>query len=278
MNQRIPVLLLVATVLTTTLAGCWLAGRDPFREPLGILAGVPFAAALLSILGAHEGAHYFASRRHGVKATWPLFIPAPIPPVGTFGAIIRIKSRIPDRRALLEIGAAGPLAGFAVALPLAVAGLASSRLEVAEAAGESGGIYLGSSLVFMLLERALFGTLPDNVNLYLHPVAFAAWFGFFVTAMNLLPIGQLDGGHVLYALVGPRHRAMAKGALLLLIPLGFLWPGWFLWGALMCWIGLRHPPVVVEERPLTVRQRVTGFLAAAVFVLTFTPAPFMVQG
>jgi membrane-associated protease RseP (regulator of RpoE activity) len=277
-RRRLSGLLFVTTVLTTTIAGSLLAGDNPFSGLSGLLAGVPFAASLLAILGAHEMAHYLTSRHHGVKATWPLFIPAPLPPVGTFGAIIRIKSIIPDRRVLLEIGVAGPVAGFLVALPLAVLGLAASQVQTVETAGAGSGegIYLGSSLVFLLLEKAVLGPLPENAQLYLHPVAFAAWFGFFVTAMNLIPIGQLDGGHVIYALFGRRQRMVARLLLLLFVPLGFLWPGWLFWGALMCFIGFGHPPLLDEERPLGGRQRALACLALAVLVLTFTPAPFIV--
>jgi membrane-associated protease RseP (regulator of RpoE activity) len=250
-----------------------MAGADPFTEPL---RGLPFSATLMCILGVHELAHYLASRRHGVKATWPLFIPAPIPPVGTFGAIIRLRSVIPDRRALLEIGVAGPLAGFAAALPLAVAGIALSRIEVPLVHEGGGGISLGGSLVFILLEKAVYGSLPDGAHLFLHPVAFAAWFGFFVTAMNLLPIGQLDGGHVLYALFGRRQRRIAVFLLLLLIPLSVFWAGWLFWGALMCLIGLHHPPVLHEEHPLTGRHKLLALVALLVLVLTFTPAPFTI--
>jgi membrane-associated protease RseP (regulator of RpoE activity) len=275
-RRRLSGLLFLATLLTTTMAGSLMAGADPFSEPLGLLRGLPFSATLMTILGVHELAHYLTSRRHGVKATWPLFIPAPIPPVGTFGAIIRLRSVIPDRRALLEIGAAGPLAGFAAALPLAVVGIALSRVDVPLVHEGGGGIALGGSLVFILLEKAVFGALPDGAHLFLHPVAFAAWFGFFVTAMNLLPIGQLDGGHVLYALFGRRHRKIAIIPLLLLIPLSILWPGWLFWGALMCLIGFRHPPVFHEGRPLARRQKLLALAALAVLVLTFTPAPFTI--
>jgi membrane-associated protease RseP (regulator of RpoE activity) len=275
-RRRLSGLLFLATLLTTTMAGSWLAGADSFADPLGLIGGLPFSVSLMSILGVHELAHYFASRRHGVKATWPLFIPAPIPPVGTFGAIIRLRSVIPDRRALLEIGAAGPLAGFAAAVPLAVVGIALSRIEIPQVHEGGSGIALGGSLVFLLLEKAVFGSLPDGAHLFLHPVAFAAWFGFFVTAMNLLPIGQLDGGHVLYALFGRRHRGIATLFLILLIPLSILWPGWLFWGALMCLIGFRHPPVFREGRPLARRQKLLALLALLVLVLTFTPAPFTI--
>jgi membrane-associated protease RseP (regulator of RpoE activity) len=255
-----------------------LAGADPFADPAALLEGVPFSFSLLLILLAHEFSHYFTSRRHGVRASPPLFIPGP-PLAGTFGALIRLESPIPDRRSLLEIGVAGPLAGFLVALPLAVVGLNLSHVAVRAAAaveptGGGVGIGLGGSLLFALLERLVLGNLPPEAALVLHPVAFAAWIGCFVTAINLLPVGQLDGGHVLYALAGPRQVGISRAALLVLAPLGFLWWGWFLWGGLLLLLGPRHPPVLAETSPLGARERSLGVLAGLLLVLTLAPAPF----
>jgi membrane-associated protease RseP (regulator of RpoE activity) len=273
---RLPVLLLLATVLTTLGAGSMMAGADPFRDPRALLEGIPFSAALLVILGAHEFSHYVTSHRHGVRASLPMFIPAPTL-AGTFGAVIRIDSRIPDRRSLLEIGVAGPLAGFLVAVPIAVTGLRLSHVVAHSAAAVGGGepgIGLGSSLIFSLLERVVLGPLPREASLVLHPVAFAAWIGFFVTAINLLPVGQLDGGHVLHALAGRRQEGISRAVILLLAPLGFLWWGWFLWGGMLLLMGLRHPPVLAEDSPLGRREKLLGLIAAVLLVLTLAPAPF----
>jgi membrane-associated protease RseP (regulator of RpoE activity) len=277
-KRRIPVILFLATVVTTLGAGAMMAGADPFADPAALVEGIPFAAALLVILLAHEFSHYIISHRHGVRASLPLFIPAPTL-AGTFGAVIRIESPIPDRRSLLEIGIAGPLAGFLVALPVAVAGLKLSHVVIRSAAAAAGpdgefGIGLGNSLLFALLERLVLGPLPENASLVLHPVAFAAWIGFFVTAINLLPVGQLDGGHVLYALAGHRQEGISRAAVLVLAPLGFLWWGWFLWGGVLLLLGLRHPPVLAEGSPLGMRERALGVIAAALLVLTLAPAPF----
>ena len=282
MRRSIPILLFLATVVTTLGAGSMMAGADPFADPAALLEGIPFSAALLAILLAHEFSHYLTSHRHGVKAGLPIFLPAPTL-AGTFGAVIRIESPIPDRRSLLEIGIAGPLAGFLVALPLAVAGLKLSHVAVpvsagaaAASAGGAGdmGIGLGSSLLFTLLERLVLGPLPPSASLVLHPIAFAAWIGFFVTAINLLPVGQLDGGHVLYALAGHRQEGISRAVLLVLAPLGFLWWGWFLWGGMLLLLGPRHPPVLAEGSPLGARERVLGLIAALLLVLTLAPAPF----
>jgi membrane-associated protease RseP (regulator of RpoE activity) len=278
MKRRLPVLLFLATVVTTLGAGSMLAGADPFADPAALLEGIPFSAALLAILLAHEFSHYLTSHRHGVQAGLPIFLPAPTL-AGTFGAIIRIESPIPDRRSLLEIGIAGPLAGFLVALPIAVTGLKLSHVAVhsaapAASAGGGVGIGLGNSLLFALLERLVLGPLPQNASLVLHPVAFAAWIGFFVTAINLLPVGQLDGGHVLYALAGRRQEGISRAVLLVLAPLGFLWWGWFLWGGVLLLLGPRHPPVLAEGSPLGVREAVLGAIALALLALTLAPAPF----
>ena len=278
MKRRVPILLFLATVVTTLGAGALMAGADPFSDPAALLEGIPFSAALLVILLAHEFSHYIISHRHGVRASLPLFIPAPTL-VGTFGAVIRIESPIPNRRSLLEIGTAGPLAGFLVALPVAVAGLKLSHVVIRSAAAAAGpdadfGIGLGNSLLFALLERLVLGPLPESASLILHPVAFAAWIGFFVTAINLLPVGQLDGGHVLYALAGHRQEGISRLVVLMLAPLGFLWWGWFLWGGVLLLMGLRHPPVLAEGSPLGMRERALGVIAALLLVLTLAPAPF----
>jgi membrane-associated protease RseP (regulator of RpoE activity) len=278
MKRLVPVLLFLATVVTTLGAGSMMAGADPFADPAALLEGVPFSAALLLILLAHEFSHYVTSHRHGVRASLPMFIPGP-PLAGTFGAIIRIESPIPDRRSLLEIGIAGPLAGFLVALPIAVVGLRLSHVatHAASAFAQGGGtigIGLGNSLLFTLLERLVVGPLPQGASLALHPVAFAAWIGLFVTAINLLPVGQLDGGHVLYALAGRRQEGISRVVLLALAPLGFLWWGWFLWGGMLLLLGPRHPPVLAEDSPLGMRERVLGLIAAVLLVLTLAPAPF----
>lgn len=275
MTGRGYLLFFLATLLTTSLAGSLLAGANPFADPLAIFQGLSFSLSLLAILGAHEMGHYITSRRHGVRATWPLFIPAP-PPVGTFGALIRIKSIIPDRRALLRIGAAGPLAGFAVAVPLAVLGLSLSEVVTADPTAPPGGVYLGTCLVFRLLELTVLGDIGAGDVLLLHPVGIAAWFGFFVTAMNLIPIGQLDGGHILHAMAGGRRKNLSRTLFLSLVPLGFFWPGWFLWGGLLAFMGFRHPPVLVEDQSLERRERLIGLTAAAVLVLTFMPVPFII--
>ncbi len=302
-SRRFPVLnvaMFVATVATTLVAGGLMEGASGTAAVLR--AGVPYSAAILAILFCHEMGHYLMSRAYGVDTTLPFFIPVPFG-VGTFGAVIRIRSPMPSRRAVLDIGAAGPIAGFAVALPLLVWGMAHSEVKpVADLAAATsnwgspaslvhallrgeplrtgqGAIQLmGDSLVTTAVGRAVLGPLPPGYDVFLHPVAFAAWLGLFVTTLNLIPIGQLDGGHVLYALLG-RPGALAASRL---VSWGLLACGIFLsWNWLVWWIltraivGLRHPPAIVEE-PLDPGRRIVAALSIALFAATFIPVPIAV--
>ncbi|MFQ5585402.1 MAG: site-2 protease family protein, partial [Thermodesulfobacteriota bacterium] len=200
-SALLPASLFAATVVTTLASGALQQGLDIFHNPSTILQGYPFSIAIIAILGTHELGHFFASKRHRVVTTVPYFIPGPpLPPmVGTFGAVIRIKSPIVHRTALIDIGAAGPIAGFIVSIAVTVWGLALS--PVLPAPSGEGHIIFGSSLIFHALSFLVLGPIPAGYDIFLHPVAFAGWIGFFITCMNLLPIGQLDGGHVLYALL-----------------------------------------------------------------------------
>src|SRR5262249_27151828 len=215
------------------------------REPRHLLLGIPFSLALMSILTAHELGHYFYCRRYRVVATPPLFIPAPTL-IGTLGAFIRIKSPIPDRRALFDIGIAGPIAGFVVALPTLIVGLLASRFAPDLVAQQ--GITYHYPLIFQVFHWAMpwshYGSMHVPLSqIDLHPVALAAWVGMFMTSLNLIPAGQLDGGHILYALAPRWHRNISRALIIALIPLGvFLWSGWLLWATLLTAF-TRHPAV-----------------------------------
>ena len=268
-------ILFVVTVCTTVTAGALYQGANVFANPAELLSGIPFSFSLLLILGTHEMGHYLASRSHGVATTLPMFIPGPpLPPmIGTFGAIIKIKSPITSRGALVDIGAAGPLSGFAVSLFVTFAGLRLSTIMPKYV--ESPNLGLGSSLIFKFLSFITVGPIPPGLDLFLHPIAFAGWIGMFITAMNLLPIGQLDGGHLIYALIGPRHRIFSAAMVACLIILGiFTWPGWFLWAALISFMGLAHPPVHDQHIPMDRRRKIICAATIIVFILTFTPTPF----
>src|SRR5262245_51210902 len=205
--------LFLATVVTTLLAGAWpsVPLQDLLTHPTRLVAGLPFAASLLSILAVHEFGHYTLGRRHGMPISLPYFIPAPPPlfPVGTLGAVIRLRGPVRDRRALFDMAVAGPLAGMVLAVPILLYGLSRSTVIPAVGATE-GGLELGDSLLVMFLQWLVFGPLGDDRTLLLHPVGVAGWFGFFVTALNLIPAGQLDGGHLVYAMFGRRHAVISK--------------------------------------------------------------------
>ena len=280
--MRIPALNIVLFLLTfffVLLAGALMRGADPFSDPVRLFEGLPFAVALMGILLSHEMGHFVASRRHGVEATLPYFIPVPPIPgmltIGTFGAFIKMRSPIITRRALVDIGASGPIVGFVLSVLACVYGLAFSEVITLE--GGVPMLTLGDSLLFSALANLIIGPVPEGMDIFLHPVAFAGWIGFFITSLNLIPVGQLDGGHILYALAGETHRAASRLLVIVLAGMGMVfWPGWILWAVLMLVLGLRHPPVVHWEVPLDPRRRLVGWVALAIFILTFTPTPFSI--
>ena len=277
-------LLFLVTLLTTTIVGAALEydfGRNlPFNiehtldayvrvwhHPIELLQGLPFSLTLLTILLAHELGHYLAAVYYRVDASLPYFLPAPTL-IGTFGAFIRVRSAICSKLVLFDIGVAGPLAGFIFLLPALSIGLAFSK--VIPGIAQQGDVHFGVPLVEWLLEKAIFpGT--GAADIYLHPVARAAWVGIFATALNLLPIGQLDGGHILYALFERKHRPVTNGALAALVPLALLWPAWLFWAALL-FFGRRHP-VVYDLSDVGRGRKKLGWIAFIVFILCFTFAP-----
>lgn len=276
----LPLALFLLTIFTTLWAGAYQAYRGTIRGPVMFLwehpdmlwQGIPFAGTLLFILVTHEFGHFLLSKIHRVPASLPLFIPGPPHFIGTFGAIIRIRGPIMKRRALFDIGVAGPLAGFVIAVVALVIGLHLSTVIDRTA---TYGLQLGEPLLLKFMAWLIIGSLPPEADVLLHPIAFAAWFGLFVTSLNLIPIGQLDGGHVAYALWGNRQRTMAFAVVPLLIVLGFIgWPGWFIWAFMAGIWGLGHPPVMDPHVPLGRGRTIVGWLALAVFALTFAPVPF----
>ena len=243
------------------------------ERPSLLLKGLPFSLSLISILLAHEMGHYLTCRYYGIQATLPYFIPAPTL-VGTFGAFIRIRSPIQHRAALLEVGIAGPIAGFVVALPVLALSMTQAQYVPIDSEIVRQGLSLGDPLIFTLFEWMMGATPPPGMETYIHPVGFAAWVGFLVTALNLLPVGQLDGGHIAYALSRRGHRMISRVLLLALVPLGFFfWPGWFVWLLLLLVMGIRHPPTIDDSRPLGQRHSILGWVALVMFALCFTPAP-----
>lgn len=278
------VVLFVLTCVSMLLAGTLFAGSPTFDALRGtsiagfIASGVPFAATLMAILGVHEFGHYFTARHHRASVSLPYFIPAP-PPLflfGTLGAIIRMRSPARDRNALFDIAVAGPLAGLAVALPAMIVGLEWSRLVPAR----PDLLVFGDSLLLRFLVALRFGDIPEGMTLFTHPMADAAWTGFLVTALNLFPVGQLDGGRIAYALFGRRHRLVGLATFAALLLLGVVTRAlnWFVWAALLFFlVGFHHSPPLDDVTPLTPGRRLVGLLCLVALVLLLPPVPISIE-
>src|SRR4030043_2097383 len=257
-------ILFIITFLTTVLAGALQSGVNVFEEPEKFHKGLPFAFTLMSILLAHELSHYIASKKHNIEATLPYFIPAPTL-IGTFGAFIKMKSPVTTRKALLDIGISGPLAGFIVSVIVSVIGLYLSRVVPVQETKDA--LSLGDSLLFATLSQLILDYQPGSEDVLLHPVAFAGWIGFFVTSLTLLPIGQLDGGHIAYGLFGRRSRVIFLIAIVVMAFITVFYnPGWFLLLILIILFGFRHPPPIDDTTPLDWRRKIMGGVVFLVFL------------
>jgi membrane-associated protease RseP (regulator of RpoE activity) len=243
-------------------------------HPALLLTGLPFAFTLMGILLAHELGHFFACRYYRIPASYPYFIPAPTL-IGTMGAFIRIRAPIINRKALFDVGLAGPVVGFIFALPALAAAIAMSK--VVPGAQSQSWLVFGNPPLVKLLEA----TLRPNVqpgDLLLNPVGSAAWVGLFVTALNLLPASQLDGGHVVYAVAPGMHRYFSLAVILALVPMSWLWSGWLVWAIFLLFIGFRHPPLLDRWQTLDGKRRFWAVIALVIFLLCFTPKPFGIRG
>jgi len=294
----INVFLFCATIFTTFLAGASLVGKNYFEDFYNIIHGWKYSFAVLTILSAHEFGHYFAAQYHKIKATLPYYIPLPLPGFnfGTLGAFIKIKSPIHSRIALLDVGSAGPLAGFVVSIIFLIIGYANlpsfegivQFVETIHPWGDLGeegiNLVLGKSLLFAFFNDILAGgRLPMN-EVYHFPFIFAGWIGLLITAINLMPIGQLDGGHILYALVGKNARLLGVLSFSLLIVLNmflifqyfsFVWVLWII--LIFVLIGFRHPPTVDDRVVLSRERKIIGWICLFLFILCFPPLPLFIQ-
>jgi membrane-associated protease RseP (regulator of RpoE activity) len=278
-RPALALVLFAATVVSTFVAGAaFFVGSETFDAyralpfPGWIVSGAPFAVTLLAILGVHEFGHYFTARYYGAAVSLPYFIPAPML-FGTFGAVIRMRSPARDRNSLFDIAAAGPLAGLLVAVPALVLGLSWSRLVPATGEATLGGF--GYSLFTQLFVYLRFGS-TDGMAVMTHPIADAAWVGCFVTALNLFPVGQLDGGRIAYALSARRHRAVGVATWMALVAMGALTGSvnWFVWAALLLLVvGFQHSPPLDELTPLTPGRRLLGVVCLVLSVLLVPPIP-----
>ena len=237
--------------------------------------GAWYSWTILAILGMHELGHYYACRYYKIDASPPFFLPAPFF-FGTFGALIKIRKRIPTKAILFDVGVAGPIAGFVVAVPMVFLGLSLS--QITELPSTETFITFGEPLLFQAAAWLIFGSTPDGYSINLHPMGLAAWFGLLATALNLFPIGQLDGGHISYAAFGRKSTTVTVISLAALLGLGFVTPSWFVLVSLLLIMmvvsgGLRHPPTLDEHVPLDRTRRSVAVAAAIIFALCFTPTP-----
>jgi membrane-associated protease RseP (regulator of RpoE activity) len=239
-----------------------------------IVGGPAYSFAIILILLGHEMGHYLMSRRYGIRATLPFFLPFPLPPFGTLGAVIRMESTVSTRKALFDTGVAGPLTSLLLSIPAIVIGLRLSELIPVSQVKE-GTLQLADPPLFSLIQRAVLGAVSENHEILLHPIGFAGWVGLFVTALNLLPIGQLDGGHIAYALFGRKSRSISLVAIVVMAFITVFYnPGWLLLLILMILFGFRHPAPMDDQTPLDGKRKLIGAFAFLAFFLSFTPAPF----
>jgi membrane-associated protease RseP (regulator of RpoE activity) len=319
-NPWINLAMFILTLLSVILAGALFANIDFYGNefvptmPSSLrgyfdlfLGGIPFAVALLAILLSHEFGHYLAGRYHKTAVTLPYFIPLPGSILGTLGAVIRMKEPPRNRKILLDIGLAGPLAGFVVALPILFVGLALSHLTTlpASASANAGVSLEGNSILYLLAKYVTRGQLlpaPESyggvsqiaywlryfflgrpipfggVDVLVHPLAWAGWAGMLVTALNLIPAGQLDGGHLIYVLFGRRASRLWIVIVVAMIAMGFVWAGWWIWAALIFFLGRSFAQPLDEITPLDGRRRALAIVGLVIFVLTFTPVPLLAAG
>jgi membrane-associated protease RseP (regulator of RpoE activity) len=250
--------------------------RMVWSDPALLRVGLAFSLPMMFVLLSHELGHYLLCRRYRIAATPPYFLPAPFA-IGTFGAFIRIRSPIRNRRELFDVGIAGPIAGFVVLLPLLVYGIAHSQPTRVVPATPDGPVTLllqpGASLLTSLVSWLVHGPLPEATVLNPHPFVLASWVGLLATSLNLIPLSQLDGGHILYATLGRRQWRLATPLWLALVAAGFLFPGWWVWALVVRVIGLRHPPVAEEAAELGAGRRALALFALLILVLCFMPVP-----
>lgn len=277
-RRWINVVLAIATIFTTMVVGSLLFGADPVTSPADVLKGLPFTIAIMTVLGAHEAGHYIVAKKHGMRTSLPYFIPFPNM-IGTMGAVIKHKGPIPNRKALFDVGVSGPLIGLIVSVIVTIIGLLQPPITQAPA-GLS--IELGIPLLFELITRIV----PNGNVIMMHPIAFAGWVGMLVTALNLIPAGQLDGGHVLRAMIGERAKDVSRVMPFILVSLGFYVTYilerdgflWVLWGLFLSFFAAAgHPKPLDDDVPLGKGRMALGIITFILGLLCFTLVPFQVR-
>ena len=283
----INLILLLATISSTTVFGALHYegfvsnfGSSP-TGPFVLWQGLWYSVTILAILGSHELGHYYACRYYRVNASLPYFLPAPFL-TGTLGAFIRIRQPIQTKRMLFDIGVAGPIAGFVIAVPALFLGISLSRVLPLPEELTNSTLSLGEPLLFQFVAWLIWDTTPEGYTLNLHPVGFAAWFGLLATALNLFPIGQLDGGHISYATFGRHSTVITVISVIVVLALSIYSPSWILWGILMLimllTIGPRHPRTIDHHIPLDPTRKLIAIGALIMFVICYTPAPVSFLG
>jgi membrane-associated protease RseP (regulator of RpoE activity) len=289
-NIWINILLFVVTIFTTFMVGidqsvsylhteALVQGSqvplnlETVMDPKVISLAIIYVVVLLGILLGHEFGHFLTCRYYRINATLPYFIPAPTL-IGTLGAFIKIKSPITRKKQLFDIGVAGPLTGFILSIPALIYGLSLSKALPPSAAEEQFVLVFGEPLILKILGAMIFKNIPSDYNVFLHPVAFAGWVGILVTSFNLFPVGQLDGGHVSYSLLGEKARHVAGIFLGVFVIMGiFFWIGWFIWALILVFLGWRHPRIVDESVALSPRRKLLGYFMVVIFILSFITDP-----
>ncbi len=279
-NWFLNISLFFLTLASTTFMGTlWVGNLKPYvnlKELFiqitainTILKGLKFSIPLLLILLAHEMGHYLACRKYRVDSTLPFFIPVPFG-VGTLGAFIKIKEPFPSKRVLFDVGVAGPIAGFIASIPFAVIGIWTTNIVYFTP--QEGDIFMQDPLLFKILIYLKFGSIP-NETMVLNPFIFASWIGFLATMLNLLPFGQLDGGHIIYSLFGRFQRKIVFPLYLILLILGIYWLGWFFWAVIIILMNPFHPRIWDEALPIDRKRKIVGIIVLLIFILSFMPVP-----
>ncbi len=272
-SVRVNQLMLFLTLITTVFSGSLLWGSyhdsfSLFNWGNIVNGAIYFALPLLLILGTHETCHFYMARRHGLNASLPFFIPS-IPPIGTFGAFISIREPLPSRKALLDVGVSGPIGGFLVTIPVMLLGFHLTAVGSVAIGGEGPMMYLGVPLAMQLVELFF----PAAGGYMMHPTLFAAWLGLFVTGINLLPAGQLDGGHIARSVLGDNTKWLGMATIAILLILSFSYAGWLIFAILIYFLGIFHPPPLNDITPLDNRRKAVAFLALILLLICFMPLP-----
>ncbi|HIE05778.1 MAG TPA: site-2 protease family protein [bacterium (Candidatus Stahlbacteria)] len=267
--------LFLATIFTTLFIGSLNQGGNPVANPADLWLGIPFSFSLMAILTGHELGHYLTSRHFKVQASLPYFLPIPHPLIGTLGAVIKMDSVIPNRKALFWIGLTGPLTGFIISIPIIYFGLSLSRIESLQ--NYPNAWALGDSLLFFIIGKLTHPSIPPNMDIILHPMAFAGWVGLLVTGLNLVPLGQLDGGHISYSLMLKKRRYISLAVIIALGFLGLYWYGWFLWIIIGIFLSMREPMIQDRITRLDSSYYLLSLIPITILILSFIPIPFFIS-